>query len=281
VISQLQLSGINTATVRWEAAGSYFGSLIARQARAVIGAVFRSGIADGKVTGDPTVALQRQLAAPNVTHRAAILGSVEFGGLLRAIEGMDAQPITRAALQLCALLAPRPGELRLAEWGEFDLDAVVWIIPTGRMKMRRPHASPLSPVAISILQNLHTMAGLGRFLFPHTRTPDRAMSDGTLNAALRRLGFTKDEVTSHGFRATFSTFANEAKQRDADGKPGSRMWDPDAIERQLAHGDDNEIRGAYNRSPYWDERVRLMTWWADECAAMARGAEILAFAKKA
>ncbi len=253
----------------------------ARRARAVIGAVFRRGIAEGKVTADPTVALQRQLAAPEVTPRAALLTRSEFGALLRAIDGMDEQPITRAALRLCALLAPRPGELRLAEWGEFDLDAAVWSIPKGRMKMRRPHVVPLSPLAIEVLLDLRKITGKGRFLFPSTRGPDRAMSDGTLNAALRRLGFTKDQATSHGFRASFSTFANEAKTTDAEGRPQVRMWDADAIERQLAHGDEDEIRGAYNRSPYWEERVRLMTWWAAECAAMARGAEVLQFARSA
>lgn len=253
----------------------------ARRARAVVGAVFRRAIAEGKVTGDPTVALQRQLAAPKVTPRAALLTRSEFGALLRAIDGMDEQPITRAALRLCALMAPRPGELRLAEWSEFDLDAAVWSIPAGRMKMRRPHVVPLSPRAIEVLLDLRQMTGKKRFLFPSTRTPDRPMSDGTLNAALRRLGFTKDQATSHGFRASFSTFANEAKTTDAEGTPQTRMWDADAIERQLAHGDEDEIRGAYNRSPYWEERVRLMTWWAGECAAMARGAEVLQFARSA
>lgn len=240
----------------------------ARRARAVVGAVFRFGIANSKVTGDPTVALQRQLAAPDVTHRAALLDREGFGGLLRSIDGMDAQPITRCALRLCALLAPRPGELRLAEWSEFDLDVAVWVVPAGRMKMRRPHASPLSPQAIAMLRDLQEMTGKGRFLFPSTRTPNRAMSDGTLNAALRRLGYTKEDATSHGFRVSFSSLANE-----------SGKWHPDAIERQLAHADDDAVRGAYARSPYWAERVRLMTWWADECDAMARGAEIVQFAR--
>lgn len=238
----------------------------ARRARAVIGAVFRFGIANSKVASDPTVALQRQLAAPEVKHRAALLDRKALGGLLRSIEGMDAQPITRSALWLCALLAPRPGELRLAEWSEFDLDGAVWVVPAGRMKMRRPHASPLSPQAVSILRELQEMTGKGRFLFPSTRTPNRAMSDGTLNAALRRLGYTKTDATSHGFRASFSSLANE-----------SGKWHPDAIERQLAHADDDAIRGAYARSPYWAERVKLMSWWADECDAMAHGGEILQF----
>lgn len=147
--------------------------------------------------------------------------------------------------------------------------------------MRRPHVVPLSPRAVEVLLDLREMTGKGRFLFPSTRGPDRAMSDGTLNAALRRLGFTKDQATSHGFRASFSTFANEAKTIDAEGRPQTRMWDADAIERQLAHGDEDEIRGAYNRSPYWEERVRLMNWWAAECAAMARGAEVITLARSA
>lgn len=237
----------------------------ARRARAIIGGVFRLAIAQGKATNDPTVALRGQLKPPSVQHRAAILDAKPFGGLLRAIWGDEAMdPTTQAALKLAALLAPRPGELRLAEWQEFDLDGAVWAIPAGRMKMRRDHATPLSPEVVVVLRDLHNLTGSGRLVFPSIRSKERSMSDGTMNAALRRLGFTKDQASAHGFRATFSSLANE-----------SGKWHPDAIERQLAHADDDAVRGAYARSPYWAERIKMMTWWADECQRLRHGGKVI------
>ena len=235
----------------------------ARRARAVIGAVFRFAIGKGLAENDPTIALQRQFKAPEVKHRAALTEAKPFGALLRAIDDFDGQPTTKAALLLCAMLAPRPGEIRQAEWSEFDLEAKVWVVPAGRMKMRRPHASPLSVQAVAILADLRKMSGTGKLLFPSIRSKDRPISDGTLNAALRRLGFTKDDATAHGFRASFSSLANE-----------SGKWHPDAIERQLAHTDDDAIRGAYNRSPFWAERVKMMEWWGDEIDRMREGGKV-------
>jgi integrase len=185
-----------------------------------------------------------------VKHRAAILEARPFGALLRGFWDSDEiEPTTRAALKLCSLLAPRPGELRFAEWTEFDLEAGVWIVPAGRMKVRRPHASPLSTKSIAILRDLHELTGSTRLVFPGNRDRERPISDGTLIAALRRLGFAKETVSPHGFRASFSSFANE-----------SGKWHPDAIGRQLAHGDEDRIRGVYARSPFWAERVKLRQW---------------------
>lgn len=222
----------------------------ARRLRSTIGSVLRYAIATARAENDPTVALRGALVAPKVKHRAAITDRDALGGLLRAISGFDGQHTTRAALQLMALLFPRPGELRAAEWGEFDFDTSVWTIPAVRTKMRREHHVPLAPGAVAILQKLQAVSENEVLVFPSVRSSKRCMSENTLNAALRRMGYGKDEVTSHGFRATASTLLNE-----------SGLWSPDVIERQLGHVEKNEVRRAYARSEHWDDRVRMMKWW--------------------
>ena len=224
----------------------------ARRLRSTIGRVFRFGIATARADNDPTVALQGALTAPVVKSRAAITDPKAFGGMLRAIDGFDGQPTTQTALKLMALLFPRPGELRLAEWSEFDFQKQIWTIPENRMKMRRPHRSPLSRQASNILQTLHTITGGCKLVFPSVRSVQRPISENTLNAALRRLGYSKEEATAHGFRASASTLLNE-----------SGKWHYDAIERQLAHLDQNDVRRAYARGEHWDERIQMMQWWAD------------------
>lgn len=238
----------------------------AKKLRGAIGQVFRFAIATGRAETDPTPALRGALAAPIVTHRAAITDPNAFGALLRAIEGYTGGPETKAALELLALTFVRPGELRAAEWGEFDLDAGLWTVPAVRMKMRRPHRVPLAPRAVAILRELHTITGSGRFAFPSMRSRERCMSENTVNAALRRLGFAKEEMTGHGFRAAASSMLNEC------GK-----FNPDAIERQLAHVDNDNIRRAYHRADYWDERVKMMIYWADRCDTMRRGGDVVQF----
>lgn len=225
----------------------------ARRLRSTIGSVFRYAIATGRAENDPTFALKGALSPPVLKHRAAITDPHRFGALLRAIDGFDGQPTTLAALQLMALLFPRPGELRMAEWDEFDLEKAEWMIPASRTKMRRSHRVPLPRQAITTLCRLKLVTGTGRLAFPGVRTVIRPISENTLNAALRRLGYDKDEATAHGFRATASTLLNE-----------SGLWNPDAIERALAHVDVDEVRRAYARGEHWDERVRMMQWWADE-----------------
>lgn len=232
----------------------------ARRLRATIGAVFRYAVATGRAHADPTSALKGALASPIVRHRAAIIEPKAFGGLLRAIAGYEGTPETCAALELLALTFVRPGELRAAEWADVDLDAGVWSIPAERMKMRRSHRVPLAPKAVVILRDLRLITGGGRLLFPSIRSTANCMSENTINAALRRLGFTKDEMTGHGFRSTASSMLNE-----------SGLWNADAIERQLAHVDADSVRRAYARADYWDERVRMMAWWADKCDEMRRG----------
>jgi integrase len=153
--------------------------------------------------------------------------------------------------------------LRLAEWAEFDLEAAVWSIPAPRMKMRRPHKVPLPSQAIAILMQLRKITGHDKLVFPSVRSKLRPISDNTLNAALRRLGYSQDEATAHGFRATASSLLNE-----------SGLWHADAIERQLAHEDGDAVRRAYARAEFWDERVRMMQWWADKLDALREGAKV-------
>ena len=232
-----------------EARGTYE---TAHRVRSTIGSVFRYGVAHGVADIDPTYALRGALVRPKEKPRAAITDPEKFGELLRAIHGYDGQPTTRIALELLPIVAVRPGELRLANWSEFDFGDAVWSIPAKRMKMKRPHRVPLPSQAVALIEELRPISGNGRYLFPSIRSTHRPISENTLNAALRRLGYTSDQVTSHGFRATFSTIANE-----------SGLWSVDAIERALAHGDEDKVRRAYARGEHWDERVRLATWWAD------------------
>jgi integrase len=239
----------------------------ARKLRTAIGHVFRFAIATARAENDPTTALRGALVTPTVTPRAAIVSPKPFGGLLRAIEDYQGAPETSAALELLALTFVRPGELRAAEWAEFDLDAAVWEIPAGRVKMRKAHRVPLAPRVVTILKELRKLTGQGRFLFPSVRSVTRCMSENTLNAALRRMGFKNEDMTSHGFRASASSMLNE-----------SGLWNADAIERQLAHVDDDSVRRAYARAEFWDERVKMMAWWADRCQELRQGGEVISFA---
>ena len=166
-------------------------------------------------------------------------------------------PETRAALQLMALLYPRPGELRQAEWKEIDFEQAIWTIPPSRMKMRREHRKPLSGEALAILKNLYELTGDGRQLFPAVTSRIRSMSENTMNSALRRMGFAQHEATSHGFRASASSLLNE-----------SGNWSPDAIEAELAHIGADEVRKAYHRALYWEERTKMAEWWASEIIAL-------------
>lgn len=242
----------------------------AKRLRSVIGQVFRYAIAAGKVADDPTIALRGALAAPQPKSRAAITDAKGLGGLLRAIDAYDGQPGTRAALQLMALLFQRPGELRFAEWTEFDLEEAVWTIPAKRMKMRREQHVPLPRQAVAIIKELREYQDRSALLFPSLRSASRPMSEVTMNAALRRIGYAKDEMTPHGFRATASTLLNE-----------SGLWSSDAIERALAHQDQDAVRRAYARGKHWEERVQMAQWWADRLDVLRSGATIIAMPAKA
>jgi len=225
----------------------------ARRLRSTCGMVFRYAIATGRAERDPSVDLRGALTAPKVIHRSAIVDPADMGALLRAIEDYEGLPLTKAALKLAPLVFVRPGELRKAEWAEFDLEHAEWRIPAAKMKMRRLHRVPLSKQALAIIHDLGALSGGGRWLFPSVRSTSRSMSENTLNAALRRLGYSKDQMTAHGFKGMASTRLNEMGR-----------WNPDAIERQLAHQESNDVRRAYmHAAEYWPERVKMMQTWAD------------------
>ena len=223
----------------------------AHRVRSECGNVFRYAVVTGRAERDPTIELRGAIAAVVRRNRPAIVDPVRIGELMRAIAGYRGDVSTEFALKLLPLTFVRPGELRLAEWSEFNLKAAEWRIPAARMKMRELHVVPLSSQALALLKDLHVLTGPGRLVFPSIRSEDRAISDNTLNAALRRLGFAGDEMVAHGFRSMASTCLNE------------QGWHPDLIELQLAHAERNESRGAYNRAQRLPERRRMMQAWAD------------------
>jgi integrase len=220
----------------------------ATRLRSTISAVFRFAAAMGLVESDPASLLRGAFASPKAVHRAAILDRQAFGELLRAIDAYQGRgPLVAAGLKLLALTAARPGELRLATWSEFDLDVAVWTVPAGRMKMRQPHRAPLSRQAVEILRGINPGEG---FVFPSARH-GRPISENAWNLALRTMGYPSGMVSAHGMRATFSGIANE-----------SGLWSYDAIERALAHADGSNVRRAYARTDWFEERRRLMAWWS-------------------
>jgi integrase len=177
--------------------------------RSVLSRVFRYGIATARADHDVAADLRGALITPKVQHLAAITTPKEAGGLLRAIEGYTGHEITAIALRLSPHLFVRPGELRSAEWTEFDTQGAIWSLSAEKMKMRRPHRVPLSRQVLDMLEELHALTGDGRFLFPSFRSPKQCMSENTVNAALRRLGYSQEEMTAHGFRAMAATLLNE------------------------------------------------------------------------
>ncbi|GAB3683631.1 tyrosine-type recombinase/integrase [Salinisphaera aquimarina] len=223
----------------------------AHRVKQLVGQVMRFAVATGRTQRDPTPDLQGALKTRRVTRYASIVNPGEIGPLLRDIDGYSGQHATRCALQLAPMVFVRPGELRKAEWGEFDLEGSVWRIPASRMKMNALHIVPLATQAILILRDLKPLTGAGRYVFPGARSCDRPMSENTINAALRRLGYDKDQMTGHGFRSMASTLLNE------------QGWNRDAIERQLAHAERDNVRAAYNYAEHSAERRRMMQAWAD------------------
>lgn len=231
----------------------------ASRLRTTIGEVFRYAIASGMTAEDPTVSLKGALVRKQVQSRAAITDKKRLGDLLVAIDGYRGYSVVSLGLRLLALLHVRPGELRLARWPEFDLEQATWSIPADRMKMRQEHVVPLPGQAVAILKKLQVLSHREAMVLPSQSLKVKPLSENTFNQALRKMGFSKTEMTAHGFRATFSSLANE-----------SGKWNPDAIEKALAHIEANEVRRAYARSAFWDERVQMAQWWADELDALQR-----------
>ncbi len=233
----------------------------ARRLRSTIGQVFRYAVATARADTDPTFALRDALITPRVQHRAAMTKRDDFKNLVQTIwtfKGSSESIIT--ALKLMTFLYTRPGELRLSYWDEFDLKNGVWTIPAERMKMRREHAKPLSQSVVDLLKQ-HRLVSEGHSrVFPSLTGRDRPISENTMNQALRRMSFSPEEMTSHGFRASASSLINE-----------SGLWNQDAIEAELSHADPNQVRRIYHRALYWEERVKMADWWADEVLKMVAG----------
>jgi len=226
--------------------------------------IFRYAIATGRAERDPSADLRGALPPPVKVHRAAITDPKAAAELLRAIDSYQGYFVTKCALRLAPMVFVRPGELRKAEWSEFNLDNADWNIPPGRMKMREPHLVPLPTQAVEILRELHDLTGDGKYVFPGARTNGRPMSDNAILAALRRMGFAKDEMSGHGFRAMARTILDEVL--------GVR---PDFIEHQLAHAVRDPNGRAYNRTAHLAERRKMMQQWADYLDKLKAGAEVI------
>ena len=220
----------------------------ARRVKTVIGQIFRFAIASDWAENDPTSALVGALSPRRNKNYATMTDPKEISVLMRA---MKAYPYTliRCAMLFSIYTAARPGEVRAAEWSE--IKGNTWDIPPEKMKMKRRHIVPLSSQVKAIIGELRPLTGKGRWLFPTPRNNGKCMSENGVRVALRTIGFSKEQITPHGFRAMFSTIANE------------HGWNRDVIERQLAHVEQNSVRGAYNHAEYMPERIKIMQWWAD------------------
>ena len=240
--------------------------------RQTAGQVFRYGVQTGRCDRSPVNDLHGALKPIVVKHMAAVLEPSKAGELLRAIDGYTGQPMTKAALALSALLFQRPGNIRQMEWAWIDFGKAMLTIPSQDMKRRlqqkingRPHFVPLAPQAITILKELQPLTGHGRYVFPSLRTSERAMSDNTINAALRRMGFASDEMSAHGFRAMARTLMIERIHGIS----------ADVIEAQLAHGKSGPLGAAYDRAEFMEQRRSMMREWADYLDKLRTGAEVV------
>ena len=228
------------------------------------GQVFRYAIATGRAERDIAADLRGALPPVKQTHRAAITEPKAIGELMRAIDGYSGSLITVSAMKLAPLVFLRPGELRQAQWSEIDLDSAEWNIPAERMKMRLPHLVPLSTQAVAILREIQALTGDGTYLFPSPRTRTRPMSNNAILSALRRMGYAKEEMSGHGFRAMARTILDEVL--------GIR---PDFIEHQLAHAVKDPNGRAYNRTAHLPERRKMMQQWADYLDKLKAGADVI------
>jgi len=224
----------------------------AHRVRTICGQVLRYAVATGRAERDSAADLRGALPPVREKHHAALTDPKEVGDLLRSIDGFKGTFHVKCALQLAPMVFVRPGELRQMEWSEIDFEAAQWSIPAEKMKMKQAHIVPLSNQAVAILKELQPLTGFGRYVFPCHRTPLRPMTNNAINAALRRMGYTSDEMTGHGFRAMARTILDEVLQVR-----------PDFIEHQLAHAVRDPNGRAYNRTAHLDERKKMMQLWAD------------------
>jgi integrase len=235
-------------------AGDQAGRVLQR-----VKSIYRWAVTHERIDSNPMLdlVLSEILKPREVNHRAA-MPDRELPDFLRKLDAYEGDPHTVQGLRLLMLTATRPGEVRGARWAEFDLDAAMWIIPPERMKMRHEHRVPLSLQAVQVLRTMQPLSGDRELVFPSPFYPSKPLSDNTFNSALARMGY-KNTATAHGFRALFSTVANECG------------WNPDVIERQLAHKEQNGVRAAYHRSTYMADRIKLLQWWGDYLDARKAG----------
>ena len=233
-----------------------------------LGQIYRFGLACGVVDNNPATDLDVVAAPAKAARHHPHVTFAELPELLGKIDTTNINTLTRCAIRLLVLTAVRPGELRAAPWSEFDLEAATWTIPKERMKARRPHVVPLPRQALAILRTLEEISGSYALLFPGQQKPDRPMSDNTINKALRLMGY-EGRQTGHGFRHLLSTELN------------GRGYNKDWIERQLAHGDNDEIRATYNHAAYLEQRREMMQAWADSIDALCAGANVVSIKRKA
>jgi len=234
------------------------------------GQVMRYAIATGRAERNPVADLKGALPPVKQTHHASITEPQAIGGLLRAMDAYNGSLVTKCALRLAPLLFVRPGELRQAEWAEFDLDGGQWNIPAEKMKMREAHLVPLATQAVAILRELHPLTGRGRYVFPSARSPQRPMSNNAVLSALRRMGYATEEMSGHGFRAMARTVLDEVLH-----------FRPDYIEHQLAHAVKDPNGRAYNRTAHLVERRKMMAGWADYLDTLKAGGNVVAIKRKA
>jgi len=235
----------------------------AHRVKQICGQIFRYAIATGRMERDPAADLKGALTPPKSKRMASIIDPKGVGGLLRAIDDYKGSIVTQCALQFGILTFVRPGELRRAEWEEINFETKEWRIPAEKMKMKTPHIVPLSKPAIAILERIKSLTGQSRYVFPSERSESRPMSENTVNAALRRMGYTKAELTGHGFRSMASTLLHE------------KGWKSDIIERQLAHQERNKVKAAYNHAEHLPERRKLMQDWADYLETLMRDTNVI------
>ena len=264
-IKEIKAPELLTVLRRVEARGTFE---LAHRIRTICGQVFRYAVATGRAERDPAADLRGALSPVQTINRAAITEPKKVGELLRAIDGYQGSFIVKCALKLAPLFFVRPGELRNAEWEEVSFENTEWNIPASKMKMKEPHLVPLSQQAIDILKELKEYTGASRYLFPSGRTFDRPMSDNAILAALRRMGYAKDEMSGHGFRAMARTILDEVLQVR-----------PDFIEHQLAHAVRDPNGRAYNRMAHLKERRKIMQLWADYLDVLKTGAKVIPFKK--
>jgi integrase len=242
----------------------------AHKLRGTCNQIFSYAIASGRVEFNPAAGLVGTIKPVKHKHMAAPTEPKAVSELLKAIEDFSGSFVVKCALRLAPMLFVRPGELRKAEWSEFNLDDAVWNIPAEKMKMRQPHLVPLSRQTLHVLKELHPLTGNGKYLFPCRRSTLTPMSDNTINASLRRLGFERDEITGHGFRAMARTMLHEILH-----------FTPDAIEAQLAHAVPDRLGRAYNRTQHLAERTKMMQTWADYLDDLKSMGKVIPFRRAA